>query len=70
MFVAYYRSYCFLFKTRRFGDWILSPSLGMRPLTWVQSIELTTASGPAFTCKTETEFELRNTVFELKKTGR
>jgi hypothetical protein len=28
-----------LLKTRRFGDWILSPSSGKSLLSWAQSIE-------------------------------
>jgi hypothetical protein len=30
----------FLFKNRRFGHWILSPSSGKRLLSWAQSIQL------------------------------
>jgi hypothetical protein len=33
-------SSCFLFKTQRFGDWILSPSSGKSLLSWAQSIGL------------------------------
>jgi hypothetical protein len=38
----------FLFKTQRFGDWILSPSLGVTCLVGAQSIELVPVSGDWF----------------------
>jgi hypothetical protein len=34
-----------LFKTKRFGDWILSPSSGKNLLIWAQSVELVPISG-------------------------
>jgi hypothetical protein len=42
---GHYPSSCFLFKTKRFGDWILSPSSGEHLLCWAQSIELVPVSG-------------------------
>jgi hypothetical protein len=40
----------FLFKTQRFGDWILSPSSGKSLLSWAQSIELPFPWTATLTC--------------------
>jgi hypothetical protein len=34
--LGHYKSSCFLFKTQRFGDWILSPSSRKSLLSWTQ----------------------------------
>jgi hypothetical protein len=44
---GHYPSSCFfLFKTQRFGDWILSPSSGKSLHSWPQSIQPVPISGP------------------------
>lgn len=43
-----YPSSCLLFKTRHFGDWILSSSSGGTYLRWAQRIEPAAVSGPTF----------------------
>jgi hypothetical protein len=59
---------CLYFKTRRFGDWIISPSSGetysvelLYPEIGISSIDLAQLS--RFYLKTETESNIRNIVF-------
>jgi hypothetical protein len=52
---------CSFFKTRRFGDWILSPALVSDPEIGTRSIDW--AQQSRFYLRTETESGLRNVVF-------
>jgi hypothetical protein len=53
----------FLFKTQRFGDWILSPSSGG---TYLGTSYINWAQLSRFHLKTKTEYSPRNVVFKIK----
>jgi hypothetical protein len=58
-----YLTPCLLFKTRRFGDWNLSPSSSG---TYSETISIYWVQLCTLHLKTETESSLRNAVFEMK----
>jgi hypothetical protein len=60
----HYPSSCLCFETQRFGDWILSASSGKAPISEIGASSTGWTQQSRFYLRTETEFSLRNVVFQ------